>query len=138
MSSDGNQVNFWDAVEKIRERDKRYAPEAFATVMDSLEFAMQRIGERRHVSAAELLVHFCDYAKERYGVMAYSILERWGLRSTEDVGSVVYRLIDESILAEQDGDSPADFSGTFDLRSRMEDKYFEQPRSEIRRNPPAG
>jgi uncharacterized repeat protein (TIGR04138 family) len=124
VSSDGNQVNFWDVVEKIRERDKRYAPEAFALVMDSLEFAMQRIGERRHVSAAELLVHFCDYAKQRYGVMAYSILEKWGLRSTEDVGSVVYRLIDEQVLAEQDGDSPADFSGTFDLRGRMEDNYF--------------
>lgn len=138
MSSDANKVDFWEAVERIRERDKRYAPEAFALVMESLEFTIQRIGERRHVSATELLVHLCHYAQECYGVMAYSILERWGLRSTEDVGAVVYRLIDEHVLAEQDGDSPADFSGVFDLRSRIEDNYFERPGAGTPREPPAG
>jgi uncharacterized repeat protein (TIGR04138 family) len=131
-------VDFWEAVERIRERDKRYAPEAFALVMESLEFTIQRLGERRHVSAAELLAYFCDYAQESYGVMAYSILERWGLRSTEDVGSVVYRLIDEHVLAEQEGDSPADFSGVFDLRSRIEDDYFERLGTGLGRVPPVG
>lgn len=138
MSSESEQVDFWEVVEKIRERDKRFAPEAYALVMEALEFAIQRIGERRHVNAAELLVHFCDYAKESYGVMAYSILEKWGVRTTGDVGSIVYRLIDERVLAEQEGDSPADFSGVFELRTRLEDNYFQKLGKEIRRNPPPG
>jgi uncharacterized repeat protein (TIGR04138 family) len=125
MSHESNQVNFWGAVERIRERDKRYSQEAYALVMDSLEFAIRRIGVRRHLSAEELLVHLCDHAKERYGVLAFSILKTWGLRSTEDVGAVVYRLIDEHVLTEQDGDSPADFNGVFDLGRRLEEHYFD-------------
>ncbi len=126
-------VSFWSAVERIRERDKRYSPEAYAFVMDGLDFAIQQIGKRRHVSAAELLSFMCKFAKSRYGVMAYTVLSRWGLRGTEDIGSVVYRLIDQQILAEQQGDSPADFSGVFDLRRRLEDQYFEIP--DFRRPP---
>lgn len=125
----GNQtpVSFWDAVGRIREHDKRYTPEAYAFVMDSLDFAIRRIGKRRHVSAAELLDFSCDFAKSRYGVLAFSVLEKWGLTCTGDIGSVVYRLIDEKVLAEQKGDSPSDFSGVFDLRRRLEDQYFDNP-----------
>ena len=120
-------VSFWDAVERIRERDKRYSPEAYAFVMDALDYAIRQIGRRRHVSAGELLSYLCDFAKSRYGVMTYTVLAKWGLRGTADIGSVVYRLIDEPVLAEQKGDSPADFSGVFDLRHRLEDQYFETP-----------
>jgi uncharacterized repeat protein (TIGR04138 family) len=125
--SSESPVSFWSAVERIRERDKRYAPEAYAFVMDALDFAIRQIGKRRHVSAAELLSFVCMFAKSRYGVMAYTVLARWGLRGTEDIGSVVYRLIDQQVLAEQQGDSPADFSGVFDLRRRLEEQYFEIP-----------
>jgi uncharacterized repeat protein (TIGR04138 family) len=133
MSSNNDPVNPFDAIKKIRERDRRYSPEAYAMVMDSLEFAIKRIGERRHLSAGELLVHLCDFARERYGILAYSMLNKWGVRSTDDVGSIVYRLIDEHVLSEQDGDSPADFRHVFDLRERLEERYFER-RTSI--NPP--
>ena len=125
MANRHNSVSFQESVKKIRDRDKRYAPSAYAFIMSSLDFAIRRIGERRHVCAAELLDYLCDCAKERYGVLAYSVLEKWGLRSTEDVGAIVYGLIDECVLAEQEGDSPADFNGVFDLRKRLEDGYFE-------------
>lgn len=135
MSSESNLDSFWSAVDRIRERDKRYAPDAYALVMDSLEFAIHRIGERRHLSAAELLVHLCDLAKVRYGILAYSVLENWGVRSTEDVGSIVYGLIGERVLAEREEDSPLDFSSVFDLRGRLEDQYFEPTRSPTPRGP---
>lgn len=125
MPGDPEPVSFFDAVERIRRRDKRYAPEAYALVMDSLAVAMRRIGERRHLSAAELLDHLCDFARDRYGVLAYTILETWGLRTTGDVGAVVYALIDEGELSAQEGDSPADFAGVFDLRERLETRYFD-------------
>ena len=53
--SSESPVSFCDAVERIRKRDKRYAPEAYAFVMDALDYAIRLIGKRRHVSAAELL-----------------------------------------------------------------------------------
>ena len=95
-------------------------------VMDSVAYAIQTIGKPRHVSAAELLDHLCDFVKDRYGILAYSMLEKWGLKSTEDIGAVVYALIDEGELTEQDGDSLAGFSGVFDLHDRLEVGYFDR------------
>jgi len=126
MSTDPKPVSFFEAVDRIRRRDKRYAPEAYALIMDSVAYAIRTIGETRHVSAAELLDYLCDFAKQRYGILAYSMLQMWGLRSTEDVGAVVYALIDEGELTEQDGDSLAGFSGVFDLHERLELRYFDE------------
>jgi uncharacterized repeat protein (TIGR04138 family) len=138
MSTDPRPVSFFNAVKRIRSRDKRYAPEAYALVMDSVAYAIQTIGEARHVSAAELLDHLCDFTKDRYGVLAYSMLEKWGLRSTEDVGAVVYALIDEGELKEQEGDSLAGFSGVFDLRDRLENGYFDPQDDEAEDGPHPG
>lgn len=138
MSSDPKRVNFFDAVKRIRSRDTRYAPEAYALVMDGVAYTIQQIGEARHVSAGELLDHLCDFAKGRYGIMAYSILLKWGLKSTEDVGAVVYALIDEGELTEQEGDSLAGFSRVFDLEQKLEGEYFDRSHPESGTTPHPG
>ena len=138
MPADPKPVSFFEAVKRIRSRDKRYAPEAYALVMDSVAYAIQTIGEPRHVSAAELLDHLCGFAKDRYGILAYSMLKKWGLRSTEDIGAVVYALIDEGELTEQEGDSLADFSGVFDLQERLETEYFDGTEDESGGGPHPG
>ena len=138
MSTDPKPVSFFDAVKRIRSRDQRYAPEAYALVMDSVAYTIQTIGELRHVSAAELLDHLCDFVKDRYGIMAYSVLEQWGLRSTGDIGAVVYALIDEGELTEQDGDSLAGFSSVFDLQERLEIGYFNRNDGELGEGPHPG
>jgi len=119
------ELHFWDAVARIREQDERYAPEAYAFVMDSLEFGIRRIGERRHVSGLELLDHACAFAKEQLGVLAYAVLEKWGLRSTGDVGAVVFRLVDVGVLSALESDSESDFDEVFDLKERLEQSYFD-------------
>jgi uncharacterized repeat protein (TIGR04138 family) len=119
------ELHFWDAVARIREQDERYTPEAYAFVMDSLEFGIRRIGDRRHVSGKELLEHACACAKEQFGVLAYTVLEKWGLRSTGDVGAVVFRLVDVGVLSALESDSESDFDDVFDLKERLEQNYFE-------------
>lgn len=126
MSTDPKPTSFFDAVKRIRNRDRRYSPDAYALVMDSVAYAIQTIGKPRHISAAELLVHLCQFAKGKYGILAYSMLEMWGLRSTEDIGAVVYALIDEGELTEQEGDSLGGFSSVFDLHEKLEIGYFDR------------
>ena len=41
MSTDPKPTSFFDAVKRIRNRDRRYAPEAYALVMDSVAYAIQ-------------------------------------------------------------------------------------------------
>ena len=120
-----NEVHFWDAVREIRRADGRFSQEAYGFIMDALEFTIHKVGERRHVKAAELLEGVCEHAKNRYGLLAYSVLERWGLKTTDDIGDAVFQLVNAHVLARQEDDSRDDFLGVFDLNRRLEDGYFD-------------
>jgi len=115
---------FWEAVASIRERDDRFEPEAYALVMDALEYTIARIGERRHVQAAELVRGMCAYVKDRYGVLGFTLLTRWGVHSAEDFGRAVFQLVEARVLSRQESDRPEDFEGLFDLRETLEEGYF--------------
>ena len=121
----GRDAKFWEAVEQIREKDPRFRPEAYAMVMEALEFTLRRLGERRHVSAAELLEGLCDHLKEKYGLLAYAVIESWGVTSGKHVGSIVYQLIDAGLLAKQDSDRFEDFDTSWELKDVLEQGYFD-------------
>jgi uncharacterized repeat protein (TIGR04138 family) len=116
---------FWSAVERIRAADGRYARDAYAFVMDSLDFTMRGIGERRHVSADELVHGLCANAKHRFGLFAFTVLDAWGLRSSEDVGDIVFQLIDAGVLARQESDTRAGFDRVVDFREILEASKLE-------------
>ena len=85
---------------------RRYGAKAYAFVYEAVERA---IDERRgDVTGGELLETVRDVALERFGPMAKLVLEEWGVRRTEDVGRVVYDLIEAGILCENEGDSQDD------------------------------
>jgi uncharacterized repeat protein (TIGR04138 family) len=111
---------FWAAVARIRAADGRYGRDAYAFVMDSLDFTMRQIGARRHISAAELVRGLCSHAKERFGLMAYTVLSTWGLKTSDDVGEVVFQLIGAGVLSRQEGDQRSDFNGVVDFREALD------------------
>lgn len=121
----GRDAKFWLAVEQIREKDATFKPEAYALVMESLDFAVRRLEERRHISAAELLHGFCDHAKRTYGLLAWAVIESWGITSARHVGRIVYQLIEVGVLAKQDSDRFEDFDDDWDLRDILEHRYFD-------------
>ncbi len=113
-------AEFWNAVERIRASDERFAPDAYAFVMDSLEVTMRRIGERRHVSAEELVGGVCANARQRFGLFAYTVLAKWGMKTSDDVGEIVFQLIGVGILSQQESDRRSDFNGVADFHDALE------------------
>jgi len=75
----------------------------------------------RHISGRELAGGVRDLAIERFGPMARTVLEHWGIRRTEDVGEIVFALVECGILIKRDEDSMDDFVNVFDF-----DQAFEQ------------
>jgi uncharacterized repeat protein (TIGR04138 family) len=116
---------FWVVVERIRAADGRYARDAYAFVMDGLDQTVRALDERRHVSAGELLVGLCGFARERYGMMGYDVLSAWGIRNGSDVGEIVFQLVDAGILSRREEDSREDFDEPLDLKHALEDSYFD-------------
>jgi uncharacterized repeat protein (TIGR04138 family) len=93
------ELAFRDGVmEQIRLREPRYAEGAYLFVLAALEHAQARLGVRQHISGRELAFSCRDLALERFGLMARVVLERWGVRSTEDIGSVVFTLVELGYL----------------------------------------
>ena len=119
-----NQVDLAEAIRRIRAKDNRYDGNLYGFVLLALEYTCSSLGEYRHVSAKELVEGMCGYAKEVYGLMAYTFLSRWGIHSTRDIGTVVFHLIDEGVLFKRDGENVEDFDDILDLQISLEDNYF--------------
>ena len=81
------------------------------------------IRDRRHITGAELAEGVRQVAMERFGPLARTVLEHWGIHSTRDVGSVVFALVEQKILTTQDGDCPEDFADVFDFEEAFELNY---------------
>jgi len=118
------QLAFRDGImDRIRMRETRFHEHAYLFVLSALEFCQQRLPERRHLTGAEL-AHACrELALERFGVMAKLVLEHWGIRSTGDIGDVVFTLVDLQLLISQATDTRDDFADIFDFESAFERDY---------------
>ena len=55
--------------------------------------------------------------------MSRTVLEHWGLRGTEDVGEIVFALVESGVLVKQDGDRIEDFRDVYDFGEAFEDAY---------------
>ncbi|HJU69636.1 MAG TPA: Minf_1886 family protein [Gemmatimonadaceae bacterium] len=108
-------------VERIRARDPRFHERAYLFVLAALEFSQLRLPERRHISGRELVEACRDLALERYGVMAPVVLEHWAVRTTADLGDIVFTLVDLGLLISQPTDTRDDFVDVFQF-----DEAFEQ------------
>jgi uncharacterized repeat protein (TIGR04138 family) len=58
-------------------------------------------------------------ALAQYGYLARVVLRQWGLRSTSDLGEIVYNLIASGDLQKTPSDSRSDFDGVFDLEQAL-------------------
>lgn len=118
---------------ELAEIDGRYPAEAFEFVIEALRHAQAMFGKRvpatgtpeeeHHVTGRELLEGLCDLARQEFGLMAPTVFTIWNVRRTDDVGEIVYRLIDAGILSAHEGDRRDDFHDVFDLEKVLVEGY---------------
>jgi len=112
---------FWDAVDRIRETEPRYRREAYGFVVAALGATVQalppeRLADpvQRHLSGRELLCGLVRLARLEFGALATTVFREWGVLSSEDVGRIVFRLVEAGELSARPEDSAENFRG-FDL-----------------------
>lgn len=121
--------SFIEAVAKIHNEDKRFAPEAYFFIREALDFTLQLFskpasGPERHVSAGELLNGIQKFALKEFGPVAFRVLNTWGIYKCRDFGAIVFNLVDQGILGKNENDSIADFNNGFDFNTAFR-KPFE-------------
>ena len=112
-----------DVMARIRARGGRYDERAYLFVLATVEFLQSRLPVRRHVSGAELAVACRDLALAQFGLLARQVLEHWGITRTEDLGRVVFTLVEVGLLVTQPGDREEDFAGVYDFQEAFSDTY---------------
>ncbi len=110
-------------MDRIRLREPRFDERAYVFVLAALEYCQQRLDERRHITGRELALACRDLALERFGVMARLVLEHWGVRTSADLGDVVFTLVDLELLMSQPTDTREEFIGVFDFDQAFEREY---------------
>lgn len=103
-------TSFQEKIETLIERHPSYAAEAYFFLREVLEFAIKSRKKKRrdpspHVSAEELLEAFRLYALKEFGPMACTVFDYWGLKSCEDIGHMVFHLVEVGIFGKTEQDT---------------------------------
>ncbi len=110
-------------LERLRDRNPQFHESAYLFVLSSLHHVIERLPEPRHISGRELAKGVRDLALARFGPMARTVIEHWGIHATTDVGAIVFALVECGILIKQDDDSLQDFANVFDFDDAFEQDY---------------
>ena len=109
------------AAEKFRallREHTRYEGEAYNFLYEALDYTNKNVipkGRKGHVSGQELLEGVRRHAIEQYGCMAGTVLESWGITKTDDVGKMVFYLVEKDLMGAQDSDREGDFHDVYDF-----------------------
>jgi uncharacterized repeat protein (TIGR04138 family) len=116
-----SELLFWDAVDGIRETESRYRREAYGFVVAALGCTVQALPPERladpalrHLTGGELLRGLVRLARQEFGVLAPTVFREWGVLTGEDVGRIVFGLVECGELSARPEDTLADFRD-FDL-----------------------
>lgn len=121
---------FEAAVERIIKRHPRWKADAYFFLRSAMDDASERFAAGRpnkHLSAEELYMSCCACALDEYGPLALLVLESWGVRSSSDVGALVYNLIAEGIFSAQPGDTKEQFDDLPRLADLLDAPYLPVP-----------
>ncbi len=109
---------------------KKFPPESFQFVQEGLSHTVSAMhsggatsgatsadpsDESNHVDGQQLCLGLRDYAIDRYGKLARTVLRRWGITQTADFGRIVFAMIEVGLMRKTDEDSYDDFVDVYDF-----------------------
>ena len=129
------ETMFRDAVDALRARGSRFAREAYVFVVAALGETVRALPaerladpERRHLSGQELSAGVVRIAREEFGSLAPMVFREWEVRSNEDIGTIVFELVEAGQLSARSEDTMADFSaGPLDLLGALSEPIDSAP-----------
>ena len=111
---------FFRTLDALITRDRRYHREAYTFVLAVLHDIVHRLERPRHISGQELLEGLRRYALDQYGPMARAVLNMWGIHTTEDIGEIVFSLVDARLLGKSATDSKDDFKTLYSFEEAFD------------------
>ncbi len=111
------------AFDELMKDNRQYSSHAYEFVLDTLTYVVDHNEQRRHITGHELLSGVRELALDSWGLMARHVLNSWGVKSTDDIGEIVFLLISAGILSKTDQDKMEDFRQVFRFNEAFDDGY---------------
>lgn len=126
------------ATNESKLRELKYPIPAYQFLLAALRHTQEKLGrlrraaeeegvelteEQAHVSGQELCEGFREYASEQLGLMTLTVLNSWGITGTDDIGEMVFELIDRGEMRKTDQDQLSDFSQVYDFSESFDRNY---------------
>ncbi len=114
---------------EIVEEDPRYDASAYRFVLEALTYTQQSQSEaqKKHVSGEELLQGIKELGIQTFGPLAGMVFHTWGIENTRDFGHIVFNLVEEGFMGDQEQDSIEDFENGFDIDTVFWEAYQDKP-----------
>lgn len=102
-------------------RKTRYPVQAFDFVRKALDYTVHAMyldpaslaRDEKHVTGRQLCVGIKRFAVDQYGHMARTVLHRWHVNRTEDLGQIVFAMVNAGVMHASESDTVGDFDAVF-------------------------
>lgn len=112
-----------DPLTALARRHGRYDRKAYEFVLAGLEATVAQLPARRHISGQELLRGLSFYARAAFGPLARFVLNEWGVHRCQDIGQIVFHMVEAGQLSRTDEDAIEDFDCGFDFEEEFERQF---------------
>ncbi len=119
-----------EILDRLTERNPRFHGKAYLFLLSALNAVMASLEEPRHISGEELALGVRDLALEEFGPLARTVLGHWGIHATEDLGEIVFTLVECGLLVKREEDRREDFENLYDFEEVFDRRYPWGGRSE--------
>jgi len=103
------------------------APE-FQSDEQDVDLSDEAAIDGKHISGQDLAEAARQYALEMYGFMAKTVLKGFGIKSTGDIGEIVYNMIKIGRMRKTPNDCRQDFENVYDFATAFDVDYVITPR----------
>ena len=110
----------------------RFHRNAYHFVFSSLQFTQEKLQrtaahvlheEEAHITGQELCDGLRELALQKFGLMTKTVLRHWGVSSTDDIGRIVFELIERGEMRKTENDALDHFAEVFDFDDAFERGY---------------
>ncbi|MFT5169720.1 MAG: putative repeat protein (TIGR04138 family) [Candidatus Omnitrophota bacterium] len=117
----------------VEDFDARYDPDAYHFVMEALNYTQKRFSAPKHVTSAEVLQGVRELLLRKYGPLTITVLKHWGIHTTEDVGNIIFNLVENHVLTKTTEDNIDQFRNGFDFDEVFTEGYRKQLHKRVSR-----
>lgn len=121
-------TDLYEGIRRVVQGDPRYDRGAYVFVFQALEFTLTKKGERGHVTGQDLLEGIRQLAADKFGFLARTVFNDWGLVRTNDFGEIVFNLVEHDLMKKTETDTRDDFAGGFDFEQAFEKSFQLSPK----------